>query len=69
MSNILKTIKPNIFTSTFMFWGLLSCLNILNMHNAMHTSFAFFVSVSALAYGITSIVQITKFCRNMASNI
>lgn len=69
MSKIIETIKPNIFSSTFMFWGLVSIINILNIHNANNNAFAFLVSIGALGFGITSLIQLAKIFKQLKSSI
>lgn len=69
MSKLIETIKPNIFSSTFMFWGLVSIINILNLNNANNTAFAFIVAIGALSFGIASLIQLTKIFKQLKSSI
>ena len=69
MRNLINTYKPNIYSSTFMFWGLVWIIVYLSIHHEANTGFAAFIATLAFAFGITSLTQLSKWYLNMKSYI
>lgn len=55
------TYKPNIYSSTLMFWGLMWCLTDLQRHNMTSSLLTGVLAVATLYFGIMSCVYLTKF--------
>lgn len=69
MSKLYETYKPNVYSSTFMFWGLLWIDSYLLINHMAHSGFSAFVSIITLVFGIISIKQLISVCADLKSAI
>lgn len=69
MRNLINTYKPNIYSSTFMFWGLVWTISYLSMHHETTSGYSTFIATLAFVFGITSLTQLAKWYLNIKSFI